>query len=60
MPNLEKMAVLRKVKIQADQVSDTVEFSIAEYPDSQYVLEIKRMMEEGVLELITMDGNFWQ
>jgi hypothetical protein len=58
--NLEQMAVLRKVKIQADQVSETAEFSIAEYPDPQYVWEIMRMMEEGILELITMDGEFWQ
>jgi hypothetical protein len=60
MPNLEKMVVLRKVKIRADQVSETSEFSIAEYPDSQYVWEIMRMIKEGVLELITMDGELWQ
>jgi len=60
LPDLERIAVLRKVKIRADQVSEVAEFSIAEYPDSQYIWEIMRMMEEGVLELITMDGEFWQ
>jgi hypothetical protein len=34
--NLERIAVLRRVKIQADQ-SNSAEFSIAEYPDTQYV-----------------------
>jgi len=58
LTNLEKMAVLRKVKIQADQVSS--EFTIAEYPDSQYVWEVMRMIELGVLELITIDGDIWQ
>jgi len=45
------------VKIQADQLSESAEFSIAEYPNAQYVWEIMRMMEEGVLEFITMNGE---
>ena len=57
--NLSKFAVLRKVKIQADQVSKSAEFSIAEYPDSQFVWEVMTMMERGSLELITMDGKCW-
>ena len=36
------------------------EFSIAEYPDVQYVWEVKMMMEQGILELITMDGRLWE
>jgi hypothetical protein len=55
--NLAKFAVLRKVKIQADQVSNSAEFSIAEYPDSQFIWEVMMMMERGSLELITMDGK---
>ena len=57
---LEKVAVVRKVKIRADQVSDSAEFSIAEYPDPQYVWEVMIMMEQGTLELITMDGELWE
>jgi len=59
-PSLEKIAVLRKAKIKADQILELAEFSIAEYPDPQYVWEIMRLMEEGVLELFTMDGEFWE
>jgi len=58
--NLEKMAIMRKVKIQADQVSNSAEFSIAEYPDTQYVWEVMMMMEQGILELITLDGGLWE
>ena len=58
--NLERIAVLRRVKIQADQLSDSAEFSIAEYPDTQYVWEVMMMIEQGVLELITMDGELWE
>ena len=58
--NLQRIAVLRKVKIQADQVSNSAEFSIAEYPDSQYVWEVMMMIEQGILELITMDGELWE
>ena len=58
--NLERIAVLRKVKIQADQVSNSAEFSIAEYPDAQYVWEVMMMIEQGILELITMDGEHWE
>jgi hypothetical protein len=58
--NLEKIAVLRKVKIQADQLSDLGLSSIAEYPDSQYAWDILRMIAAGVLELISVDGEFWQ
>jgi len=58
--NLERIAVLRKVKIQADQVSNSAEFSIAEYPDIQYVWEVMMMIEQGILELITMDGEHWE
>jgi len=57
---LEKFAILKKVKIQADQVSNSAEFSIAEYPDSQFVWEVMMMMERGILELITMDGKCWE
>lgn len=57
--NLDRLAVLRKVRIQADQVSDSAEFSIAEYPDTQYVWEVMMMMERGILELLTMDGEPW-
>ena len=58
--NLERIAVLRRVKIQADQLSDSAEFSIAEYPDTEYVWEVMMMIEQGVLELITMDGELWE
>ena len=58
--NLAKFAVLEKVKIQADQVSNSAELSIAEYPDSQFIWEIMTMMEEGILKLITMDGKCWE
>ena len=57
--NLAKFGVLRKVKIQADQVSNSEEFSIAECPDPQFVSEVTVMMERGNLELITMDGKCW-
>ena len=58
--NWERIAVLRKVKIQADQVLNSAEFSIAEYPDKEYVWEVMMMIERGVLELITMDGGLWE
>ncbi|KIM44090.1 hypothetical protein M413DRAFT_25570 [Hebeloma cylindrosporum] len=57
--NPDRLAVLRKVRIQADQVSDSAEFSIAEYPDTQYVWEVMMMMERGILELLTMGGGRW-
>jgi hypothetical protein len=58
---LENIAVLRKVKIQADQASsESAEVTLWQYPDSQYVWEVMSMMELGVLELITMDGEVWQ
>jgi hypothetical protein len=58
--NLAKFAVLRKVRIQADQVSNSADFSIAEYPDSQFIWEVMMMMERGSLELITMEGKCWE
>jgi len=58
--NLEGMAIMRKIKIQADQVSNSAVFSIVAYPDTQYVWEVMMMMEQGILELITLDGELWE
>ncbi|PPQ75949.1 hypothetical protein CVT26_005852 [Gymnopilus dilepis] len=54
------MAVLRRAKIKADQYSAVSEFSIAEYTDAQYVWEVMRALEEGVLALSNMDGTMWE
>ncbi|KIM44077.1 hypothetical protein M413DRAFT_443133 [Hebeloma cylindrosporum] len=58
--NLEKLPVLRKVRIQADQLLDSDESRIADYPDPPYVCEVRTMMERGILELLTMDGGQWE
>jgi hypothetical protein len=57
---MEGMSILRKATIKADQDSEVASFSIAEYTDSHYVWEVTRMMEEGVLSLMNMDGTTWE
>ena len=57
---MEGMSILRKATIKADQVSEVAEFSIAEYTDPCYIWEVIRMMEEGVLVLMNMNGMMWQ
>ncbi|PPQ67776.1 hypothetical protein CVT25_009081 [Psilocybe cyanescens] len=51
-------AILRKVRIQADKALGK-SFSIAEYPDPQYVWEVISMIEVGVLTLLDADGALW-
>lgn len=52
-------AILRRVRLQADKASGK-SFSIAEYPDPQYVWEVIRMVEVGVLTLLDSDGTVWE
>ncbi|KAF9483635.1 hypothetical protein BDN70DRAFT_276119 [Pholiota conissans] len=57
--DIHKVALLKQAVIVADQYSDVAEFSIAEYSDPQYIWELVRMVEEGVLVLHNMDGSRW-
>lgn len=57
--DVDKVAILKKATIKANQYSEVAEFSIAEYSDPQYIWEIVRMVEEGVLVLMNMDGSPW-
>ncbi|KAF9483630.1 hypothetical protein BDN70DRAFT_990168 [Pholiota conissans] len=57
--DIHKVALLKQAVIIADQVSDVAELSIAEYSDPQYIRELVRMVEEGVLVLHNMDGSRW-
>ncbi|KJA17349.1 hypothetical protein HYPSUDRAFT_1023963 [Hypholoma sublateritium FD-334 SS-4] len=58
-PGTRKVARLRQATIRADQYSDVAEFSIAEYSDTRYIWEVARMLEEGILVLLNMDGSLW-
>lgn len=58
-PGTRKAARLRRATIRADQYSDVAEFSIAEYSDTRYIWEVARMVEEGILVLLNMDGSLW-
>jgi len=54
------VSTLRRLTIKADQYSMLSQFSISEYSDPQYIWEVIRMMELGIMILVNKDGESWE